>query len=78
MQAAMEFYENFFGHKLVFPKYDMVFISEFMFGGMENAGLVTFNENLLTRKDWYIQYCATHELAHHWFGNLVTMKVNKK
>ena len=41
---AMEFYEEFFGHKYAFGKYDSIFCAEYNWGAMENAGLVTFNE----------------------------------
>ena len=49
-------------------------------GAMENAGLVTFNdlyiwkEEVDSSKNTWLADVVTHELSHHWFGNLVTMK----
>lgn len=78
--AGMEWYKNFFGLAYPFNKYDQIFTPEYNFGAMENVGLVTYNE-LYCWKDIPSQqrrsrFCITvlHELAHMWFGNLVTMK----
>lgn len=76
----MEVYESFFGYKFVFPKYDQIFCPEFNCGAMENAGLVTFNDLYVFKEAvdatriTNFANTITHELAHHWFGNLVTMK----
>jgi aminopeptidase N len=78
--AGMEWYKNFFGLAYPFNKYDQIYTPEYNFGAMENVGLVTYNE-LYCWKDAPTQskrsrFCITvlHELAHMWFGNLVTMK----
>lgn len=78
--AGMEWYKNFFGIAYPFNKYDQIYTPEYNFGAMENVGLVTYNE-LYCWKDTPTQqrrarFCITvlHELAHMWFGNLVTMK----
>jgi len=75
----MEWYEQFFGYKFPFNKYDQIFVPEFNWGAMENAGLVTFNDNYVWReavdssKHTMLAVVVAHELSHHWFGNLVTM-----
>ena len=57
-----------------------MFVPEFNFGAMENAGLVTFNDDYVFREQVELSRLTrlantvTHELAHHWFGDLVTMK----
>ncbi len=63
-----------------FAKYDQVFVPEFSAGAMENVGCVTISERLLFRSkvtDTMYELRATvilHEMAHMWFGDLVTMK----
>src|SRR4029079_13594091 len=52
------------------PKLDLVAVPEF-FGAMENTGLITFDSNILVG-GYNIVSVASHELAHQWFGNLVT------
>jgi len=61
-------------------KYDSVFVPEFNWGAMENPGCVTFHESYIFKTDvnekkrsWRA-HTITHELAHMWFGNLVTMR----
>lgn len=72
-------YENHFGIAYPFEKYDTVFVPEFNAGAMENAGCVTVRDEYLYRsKVSAASYEARdntllHELAHMWFGNLVTM-----
>ena len=76
----MKFFESFFGYKFAFNKYDQVFAHEYKWGAMENAGVVTFNdlylfkEKVSTERMLSFANTISHELAHHWFGNLVTMK----
>lgn len=77
---SMRFFESFFGYKFAFNKYDQIFAHEYKWGAMENAGIVTFNdlyifkEKVSTERKLALANTISHELAHHWFGNLVTMK----
>lgn len=77
---CMEFYEKYFETPYYFSKYDQVFCPEYNAGAMENAGLVTFNDLYVFREEvdasrlTGLTNTITHEMAHHWFGNLVTMK----
>lgn len=78
----LEYYEKYFGISYSLPKLDMIAIPNFNSGGMENWGLVIYTEEALlfdnnTSPSFYKEYIAfliAHELAHQWFGNLVTMK----
>jgi aminopeptidase N len=78
--AGMEWYKDFFGLAYPFNKYDQIYTPEYNFGAMENVGLVTYNEFYCWKETPTQQkrarFCITvlHELAHMWFGNLVTMK----
>jgi len=75
-------YENYFGIKYPLPKLDLIAIPDFAAGAMENWGAITFRETILlydpktssTRTKQYIAEVISHEIAHQWFGNLVTMK----
>ncbi|XP_056646325.1 endoplasmic reticulum aminopeptidase 1-like isoform X1 [Diorhabda sublineata] len=80
----LDYYENFFGIAFPLPKLDIVALPEFDYGAMENWGLITYretaifsntrdNETFITAHQWLITNIA-HQLAHQWFGNLVTMK----
>lgn len=78
---ALDFFENYFDIKYPFPKLDLVAIPEFAMGAMENWGLVTFRKTSLlynpatdaTASKIRVIDTVCHELAHMWFGNLVTM-----
>mmetsp|Transcript_29685 Transcript_29685/g.53877 ORF Transcript_29685/g.53877 Transcript_29685/m.53877 type:complete len:887 (-) Transcript_29685:86-2746(-) len=78
---SLDAYDDFFGIPYPLPKLDMVAIPEFAAGAMENWGLVTYREvDLLidptkasTNQKQRVCTVVTHELAHQWFGNLVTM-----
>ncbi len=78
-KQGFEFYEKAFDFGYPFAKYDQLFVPEFNAGAMENAGCVTFLEDLVFRSRVtnaaYEQRANTilHELAHMWFGDLVTM-----
>ncbi|MFI5778728.1 aminopeptidase N [Nocardia sp. NPDC051570] len=73
------FYHRNFGVPYAFGKYDQLFVPEFNAGAMENAGAVTFLEDYVFRskvtRASYERRCETvlHEMAHMWFGDLVTM-----
>jgi len=75
-------YEKYFGIKYPLPKLDLIAIPDFAAGAMENWGAITFRETILlydpktssTKTKQYIAEVISHEIAHMWFGNLVTMK----
>mmetsp|Transcript_42218 Transcript_42218/g.88662 ORF Transcript_42218/g.88662 Transcript_42218/m.88662 type:complete len:973 (-) Transcript_42218:176-3094(-) len=78
---SLDAYDDFFDIPYPLPKLDMVAIPEFAMGAMENWGLVTYREvDLLidptkasSNQKQRVCTVVTHELAHQWFGNLVTM-----
>ncbi|PPH37191.1 aminopeptidase N [Rathayibacter sp. AY1E3] len=79
-KQGFAFYEEKFGVPYPFAKYDQLFVPEFNAGAMENAGAVTFTETYVFRskvtdaiKERRV-VTILHELAHMWFGDLVTMK----
>jgi aminopeptidase N len=78
--GAMDHFESYLKVPYPFEKYDQVFLPEYDGGAMENAGLVTFTERYLSRSKptasevFELAGTVVHELAHMWFGNLVTMK----
>jgi aminopeptidase N len=73
-------FHRLFGIRYPFGKYDQAFVPEFNAGAMENPGCVTFREGLLfttkVPRSLRVQRATTvaHEMAHQWFGNLVTPK----
>ena len=79
-KQGFEFFEQQFGVPYPFKKYDQLFVPEFNAGAMENAGAVTFTESYVfrskvtdaTRERRVVT--ILHELAHMWFGDLVTMR----
>jgi aminopeptidase N len=79
-REGFAFYEEKFDYAYPFEKYDQLFVPEFNAGAMENAGAVTFTETYVFRskvtdaiKERRV-VTILHELAHMWFGDLVTMK----
>jgi aminopeptidase N len=79
-KQGLRFFNNFFAFPYPFKKYDQLFVPEFNAGAMENVGAVTFSENFLRRsqvtRDQRRSAASVllHEMAHMWFGNIVTMK----
>jgi aminopeptidase N len=79
-KKGFDLYEELFDQPYPFGKYDQLFVPEFNAGAMENAGAVTFLEDYLFRSrvtDSAFESRAStilHELAHMWFGDLVTMR----
>jgi aminopeptidase N len=79
-KAGLKFYNDYFGYAYPFSKYGQVFIPEFAWGGMENPGAVTLNERNIfrgpvpTAKYEDRDNLILHEMAHMWFGDLVTME----
>jgi len=79
-RKGFAYFEEKFGYPYPFAKYDQLFVPEFNAGAMENAGAVTFTETYVFRskvtdaiKERRV-VTILHELAHMWFGDLVTMK----
>ncbi|XP_055608301.1 puromycin-sensitive aminopeptidase [Uranotaenia lowii] len=79
---VLHYYNSYFSIEYPLPKMDLVAISDFSAGAMENWGLVTYRETFvlvdaentsLIRKQ-SIALTVAHEIAHQWFGNLVTME----
>ncbi|GAB09614.1 aminopeptidase N [Gordonia araii NBRC 100433] len=79
-KQGFAFYHRNFGIPYAFGKYDQLFVPEFNAGAMENAGAVTFLEDYVFRSRvtnyLYERRAETvlHEMAHMWFGDLVTMR----
>jgi aminopeptidase N len=79
-RQGFDWYHANFGLRYAFDKYDQVFVPEFNAGAMENAGCVTFREDYVFRsKVTDARYerrgeTLLHEMAHMWFGDLVTMR----
>ena len=72
----METYTRLTGVKYPWPQYSQTTVTEFV-GGMENVGATTLVDWLpdaraYRDRPWYRQSLIPHELAHQWFGNLVT------
>jgi aminopeptidase N len=79
-KQGLDFYEDFFATPYPFSKYDQIFVPEFNAGAMENVGAVTHTERLVFRDPptdtQRLQRAEVilHEMAHMWFGDLVTMR----
>ncbi|XP_034870799.1 endoplasmic reticulum aminopeptidase 1 isoform X4 [Mirounga leonina] len=80
--TLLEFYEDYFSIPYALPKQDLAAIPDFESGAMENWGLTTYRESSLlfdvekssAEDKLGITMIVSHELAHQWFGNLVTME----
>ncbi|MFD9471507.1 aminopeptidase N [Streptomyces goshikiensis] len=79
-KQGFDFFHEHFDYPYPFGKYDQAFVPEYNLGAMENPGMVTFREEYIFRgkvtRASYERRCNTilHEMAHMWFGDLVTMK----
>lgn len=81
-EHVMRYYDKYFGIKYPYGKLDLVGIPDFSAGAMENTGCITFREVILLidEKQGSVDLKKTiasviaHEMAHQWFGDLVTMK----
>lgn len=81
-EQQLAFFNEYFGIRYAFGKLDLIAVPDFAAGAMENSGAITFRERLMlvdperaslgTRKQ--VAAIISHEIAHQWFGNLVTMK----
>jgi aminopeptidase N len=80
-KQGFAYFEKTFGLAYPFGKYDQIAVAEYNWGAMENVGCVTFHEDVLifrskvTERN-YVSRATTihHEMAHMWFGDLVTMQ----
>ncbi len=81
-KKCLDFYDKYFGIPYPLPVLDMIAIPDFAAGAMENWGAVTYRESALlvaeevssTANKQRVALVIAHELAHQWFGNLVTMQ----
>jgi aminopeptidase N len=80
-KSGLAYFETYFGIPYPFAKYDQLLVPDFLYGAMENVGAVTFAEDyFLTTTSMsdsqreYLALVIMHEMAHQWFGDLVTMK----
>jgi aminopeptidase N len=79
-RQGFEFFEDAFDYPYPFGKYDQLYVPEYNMGAMENAGCITLRDEYLPRsrqdRSFYEfrNEVILHEMAHMWFGDLVTMK----
>lgn len=79
-KQGLNFFNSYFGYPYPFGKYDQLLVPEFNSGAMENVGAVTFSERYIPRSVATRRQkrgraeTILHEMAHMWFGDLVTMK----
>ncbi len=79
---CLDFFDSYFAIDYPLPKCDLVALPDFASGAMENWGCITFREqtmlvdpqNTTLATKQYVAMVVAHELAHQWFGNLVTMQ----
>jgi len=81
-EQCVRYFDKYFGVKYPFEKLDLVGLPDFAAGAMENTGLITFREVVLLLDDQHgsvdlhkeVAEVISHEIAHQWFGDLVTMQ----
>jgi len=80
-KSGLAFFDEYFGVPYQFGKYDQILVPDFLYGAMENAGAITFAERgFMYKADMTDEQRARlagvimHEMAHQWFGDLVTMQ----
>jgi len=80
-KKVLKFFEDYFEIPYQLPKLHLIAVPQFAFGAMENWGAITFRETALLadekssfRQRQNVAIVIAHEIAHQWFGNLVTMK----
>jgi aminopeptidase N/puromycin-sensitive aminopeptidase len=80
-EQCLKYYNKYFGIKYPFEKLDMIGLPDFAAGAMENTGLITYREVLLQIDEKAsaglhkeVALVVAHEMAHQWFGDLVTMQ----
>ncbi|MFC6633364.1 aminopeptidase N [Microbulbifer taiwanensis] len=79
-QQSFDFFQKYYGIEYPFDKYDQVIVPDFTIGAMENVAAVTFNEAYVSRGEktqaerQRLANVIAHEMAHMWFGDLVTMQ----
>jgi aminopeptidase N len=81
-EQCVHFFDQYFGVKYPFEKLDLIGLPDFAAGAMENTGLITFREIVLLIDDQHgsvdlhkeVAEVISHEIAHQWFGDLVTMQ----
>ncbi|MES2321782.1 MAG: aminopeptidase N [Pseudomonadota bacterium] len=77
---GLKYFDNYYGIPYQFDKYDQILVPDFLYGAMENAAAVTFAERsyvfkaaMTTAQRQRLAQVILHEMAHQWFGDLVTM-----
>ncbi|XP_064628757.1 endoplasmic reticulum aminopeptidase 1-like [Lineus longissimus] len=79
-KIVLEFMEDYLGYTFNLPKLDQIALHDFMYAGMENFGLVIYFDTSLytfsndSNAKHNIAYTISHEIAHQWFGDIITMK----
>jgi aminopeptidase N len=80
-KQGLTFFDKYFGVPYQFAKYDQILVPDFLYGAMENAAAITFGEarflykaDMTAAQRQSLAGVIMHEMAHQWFGDLVTMK----
>ena len=80
-KQGLTFFDQYFGVPYQFEKYDQLLVPDFLYGAMENAAAITFAERAFLHQEEMtaaqrqsLAGVIMHEMAHQWFGDLVTMK----